>query len=80
MNSYISMSELFYISMLAFTEELRKRSNYFFIDGAEYFEFSYHISARKAELRFDVLVSEEKIQNVCNQLISHDIAIFSRGW
>lgn len=72
--------EYFYDIQQDSLEELRKRSNYFFIDGAEYFEFSYHISARKAELRFDVLVSEEKIQNVCNQLISHDIAIFSRGW
>lgn len=61
-------------------EEVRKRAKYFYIDGAEYYEFSYHISSRKAELKFDVLTSEKKIQNVCNQLISHDIAIFSRGW
>jgi hypothetical protein len=61
-------------------EEIDKRSKYFYIDGASYYEFSYLIGIRKVEMRFDVLTAELNIRKVCNQLISHDIAIFSRGW
>ena len=61
-------------------EEVSKRAGFFYIDGADYYEFSYHLGENKAELRFDILASEKKIKRVCNQLISHDIAIFARGW
>lgn len=61
-------------------EDISKRSKYFYIEGVSYYEFTYQMGRKSAEMRFDVLTSEKDIDRVCNQLISHDIAIFSRGW
>ena len=61
-------------------EEFKKRADYFYIPGAKQVALSYLLAARHVQLIFDVVTSESNIQAVCNQLISHDIAMFSRGW
>ncbi len=60
--------------------ELEQRARYFYVPEVQYFEFSYHLFEGHAKLCFDVSVRKNDIQKVCNQLISQDIAIFSRGW
>lgn len=61
-------------------EEFIARSAYIYIPGIKQLELSYHLKSKNVMLIFDVVTEKEQIQSVCNQLISHDIAIFSRGW
>ena len=59
--------------------EIKRHANYFYIEGAEYIVFSYDISFSTAKIYFDVISSEDSIKSICMQLMSHDIAIFSRS-
>ena len=61
-------------------EEVKARAEYLYIPGIKQFDFAYHLSTKSIQLIFDVMAEENKVQEICNQLISHDIAIFSRGW
>lgn len=51
-----------------------------YIPGFKHLELSYRLTPKSVQLIFDTITEEEKAQSICNQLISHDIAIFSRGW
>ncbi len=61
-------------------EEVTKRTAYFYIPWLKHFELSNRITAKTIQFLLDVLTDEDKVQTVNNQLISQDIAIFSRGW
>lgn len=61
-------------------EELKARSGHIYIPGVKQLELSYRQTSRNIQLIFDVITDEEQLRMVCNQLISHDIAMFSRGW
>ena len=61
-------------------EEVTKRASYLYIPAVKHLEISNQISAKSIHLMFDALTNEEDVQAVSNQLISQDIAIFSRGW
>lgn len=61
-------------------EELKVRAGYIYIPGIKQLELSYRFTSKNIQLIFDVVTEEDKLQTVCNQLISHDIAMFSRGW
>lgn len=60
--------------------EVCKRAEYLYIPYAEYQEISYQIFDEHIEYRVDTLTDITKLHMVCCQLISQDIAIFSRGW
>ena len=61
-------------------EEFKARSEHIYIPGVKHLELSYRLTSKSVQLIFDVVTKEEKLQSICNQLISHDIAMFSRGW
>ena len=62
--------------------ELEKRACYLYIPQVDYIEYAYKLSKRQARITFDLITSSDinTIREVCRQLISLDIAIFSRGW
>ena len=61
-------------------EEFKVRAEHIYIPGVKHLELSYRLTPKRVQLIFDAITEEEKVQSICNQLISHDIAIFSRGW
>lgn len=61
-------------------EELKARAEYIYIPGIKQLELSYRLTSKSVQLIFDVVTVEDKLKTICNQLISHDIAMFSRGW
>ncbi|MBR3242794.1 MAG: hypothetical protein IKF90_08870 [Parasporobacterium sp.] len=61
-------------------EEFKVRSEHIYIPGVMNLELSYRLTSKNIQLIFDVVTAKDKVQTVCNQLISHDIAMFSRGW
>lgn len=61
--------------------EITSRYKYFYLIGANYYEYSYNVTFQnKAEMVFDVLSDFENIKEICRQLISYDIALFARGY
>lgn len=61
-------------------EEFKSRAEHIYIPGVKQLELSYRLTSKSVQLIFDVVTEEKSLQTICNQLISHDIAIFSRGW
>lgn len=61
-------------------EEIRKKADHLYIDGAKYLEFKYYMGDKNSQIIFTVLASEEDIKKVCCQMINMDIALFARGW
>lgn len=61
-------------------EEFKVRLEHIYIPGVKHLELSYRLTPKSVQLIFDAITEEEKVQSICNQLISHDIAIFLRGW
>ena len=62
--------------------ELEKRAGYLYVPHVDYIEYGYKIGKRQARISFDLITSSDisVIREVCRQMISLDIAIFSRGW
>lgn len=61
-------------------EEFKVRAEHIYIPEVKNLELSYRLTSKNIQLIFDVVTEKDKVQTVCNQLISHDIAMFSRGW
>lgn len=62
-------------------EELMSRADYIYLPGVNHLELTYRLTSKNIQLIFDAVTEESKdIQTICNQFISHDIAMFSRGW
>lgn len=61
-------------------EEFKSRAEHIYIPGVKQLELSYRLTSKSVQLIFDVVTEEKSLQTICNQLISHDVAIFSRGW
>lgn len=61
-------------------EEVKERAEHIYIPGVMNLALSYRLTSKNIQLIFDVVTEKDKVQTVCNQLISHDIAMFARGW
>lgn len=61
-------------------EDIRKKADYLYIDGAKCLDFKYYMGDNNSQMIFTVLANEEDIKKVCCQMINTDIALFAKGW
>jgi len=67
-------------SVMDTSEDISDRADYFYIPEVKHLEMTSRMTSKHVFLTVNALSTEENVQMVCNQLLSHDIAFFARGW